>query len=176
MSPASDAEPGSRSFVARIGGFVAGELALVAAVQLLGGPAWVALAVLACCAQIIADFRLAPLLLLGPAVGWAAWHHVSGNRELFFPYGMFLAAHAAGQFAARSRAAAGLAGGTIVAAFLVIRALQRATPGVLAVESVVATVILAAVVVVQPAAARRPAAALLVAALASLAAYLGLAL
>lgn len=176
MAPAPDAGTLPRSLLARVGGFVAGELALVAALHLLGGPAWVALGVLVCCGQVVADFRVAPLALLAPAVGWAAWHHVSGNRELFFPYAMSLAAHAAGQFAARGRTAAGVAGGTIVAAFLLVRALQRATAGVLAVESVVAAVILAVVVAVQPAADRRPAAALLVAALASLTAYLGLSL
>lgn len=164
------------SVLPRVAGFIVLELAFLGAVQWLGGPPWVALGVLACCGQILADFRAAALLLLGPAVGWAAAHHVSGDRELFFPYAMFLAAHVAGQFAARGRAAAALGGGGIVAAFLAVRVLQRAGPRVLAVEFVVAAAILGAVVAVRAAAVTRPGAATLVAVLASLAAFLGLAL
>ena len=164
------------SILPRTAGFIALELAFLGAVQWLGGPPWVALGVLACCGQILADFRVAPLVLLVPAVGWAAAHHVSGDRELFFPYAMFLAAHVAGQFAARGRAAAALGGGALVAAFLVVRVLQRAGPRVLAVELVVAAVILGAVVAVRASAATRPGAATLAAVLASGAAFLGLAL
>lgn len=161
---------------ARAAGFIVLELAFLAAAHVLGGPTWVALGVVACVAQACAEFRAAALVPLFPAIFWAAAHRVTGDRELFFPFAMFLSAHAAGQFAARGRPAAGLAGGAIVAAFLAIRTAQRATLGVLAVELAVAFVILAAVVAIGPAAARRPAAAVAVSVLASLAAYLGLAL
>jgi len=167
--------------------FIAVELAFLAAAHFLGGPPWVALGVLALVGQVAADFRLRPLLGLLPAVGWLVAHQVTGNRELFFPYAMALAAHLAGQFAGRfpgwftarftgrGRGAAALAGGLTVAAFLVIRGLQAATPRVLAVETAVAAVILALTVAVLPAAARRPGGLVALTALASLLAYVGLA-
>jgi len=155
--------------------FIAAEVAFLAAAHLLGGPPWVALGVLAFAGQVVADFRLGPLLGLLPAAGWMVAHQLTGNRELFFPYAMALAAHLAGQFAGRGRLAAALAGGLVAAAFLGIRILQAATAKVLAVELAVAAAILAVVVAVLPA-ATRPWGALVVTILASLAAFLGLAL
>jgi len=161
--------------------FIAVELAFLAAAHFLGGPPWVALGVLALVGQVAADFRLRPLLGLLPAAGWLVAHQLTGNRELFFPYAMALAAHLAGQFAGRfpsrfaGRGAAALASGLVVAAFLAIRALQAATPRVLAVETAVAAVILALTVAVLPAAARRPGGLVALTALASLLAYAGLA-
>lgn len=156
--------------------FVGLELALLAAAHLLGGPPWVGLGILACVLQAVADFRVGPLVGVAPALGWAAAHHLTGNRELFFPFAIYLAAHAAGQFAGRGRPAATVAGGIVVAAFLAIRLLQSASGRVLAVEAAVAAAILAATVAVLPLVPRRPWAVAVVAALASLAAYAGLAL
>lgn len=159
-----------------VAAFIAAELAFLAAAHLLGGPPWVALGVLAFAGQVVANFRLGPLLGLLPAAGWMVAHQLTGNRELFFPYAMALAAHLAGQFAGRGRLAAALAGGLAAAAFLGIRILQAATAKVLAVELAVAAVILAVVVAVLPVATRRAWGGLAVTALASLAAFLGLAL
>lgn len=156
-------------------GFVASQLAFLAAVHVLGGPPWVALGTIACIAQVIADFRLVALAGILPALFWPVTHHFSGDRELFFPYAMHLAAHVVGQFGGRGRLPAATAGVVVVTAFLAIRRLERAGPRVLAVEAAVAAVILAAVVAVRPVAARRPWMATLVAALAAAAAYVGLA-
>lgn len=156
--------------------FMALELAFLVAAHLLGGPPWVALGVLAVIGQIVADFRLRPLLGLVPAAGWMAAHHLSGNRELFFPYAMTLATHLAGQFVDRGRGAAAVAGGLLVAAFLAIRVMQDATARVLAVEAAVAAAILALAVAVLPAAARRPWGLVAAAIMASLLASAGLAL
>jgi len=156
--------------------FIATEVAFLAVAHVFGGPAWVGLGVLACIAQVAADFRLPPLLGLVPALGWVAAHHATGNRELFFPYAMYLAAHVAGQCARRGWPAAFSAGAVVVAAFLAIRGFQGATSRVLAVELAVAGAILAAVVVAVMTAAKRPWAKAVVAVLASLAAYAGLAL
>lgn len=169
FKPTRDARP-------TVAAFMACELAFLATAHALGGPPWVALGVLACVAQIAADFRVRSLLGIVPALGWAVAHHLSGDRELFFPYAMHLAAHVAGQFHARGRLVGAAAGGTIVAGFLAIRAMQRATPRVLAVEAAVAAAILAAVVAVRPVAARRPWVAAAVSVAAAVAAYLGLAL
>jgi len=157
--------------------FVTVELVFLVAAHFLGGPPWVALGVLALVGQVAADFRLRPLLGLLPAVGWLVAHQLTGNRELFFPYAMALAAHLAGQFAGRfaGRNAAAMAGGLVVAAFLAIRALQAATPRVLAVETAVAAVILALTVAAMPLAARRRWGLVALTAIASLLAYAGLA-
>jgi len=156
--------------------FIVAELIFLVAAHLLGGPPWVALGVLAFAGQVVNDFRLAPLMGFLPAAGWMVAHQLTGNRELFFPYAMALAAHIASQFVGHGRVAAAVAGGLVVAAFLGIRILQAATARVLAVELAVAAVILAAVVAVLPAALKRPWGAVAVTILASLAAFLGLAL
>ena len=157
-------------------GFIAIELAFLAAVHFLGGPPWVALAVLTFFGQVIADFRLAPLFGLTPAILWAAAHFLTDNRELFFPYAMTLAVHLAGQFATRGRPAVAVAGGLVAAAFLAIRVMQAATLRVLGVEAAVTMVILVAAVAALPRVADRPWAKAAVTALASLAAFAGLAL
>jgi hypothetical protein len=166
-------DPAARPPVAA---FIAAELAFLAAAHFLGGPPWVALGVLAFAGQVVADFRLGPLVGLVPAAGWMAAHQLTGNRELFFPYAMALAAHLACQFGGRGRAAAALTGGLIAAAFLATRVMQAATAKVLAVELAVAAVILAATVAVPPAVAEQPRGAVVVTTLASLLAFAGLAL
>jgi predicted GNAT family N-acyltransferase len=157
-------------------GFIAAQLAFLAAAHVLGGPPWVALGVLAFAGQIAAEFRLRPLVGLAPAGFWMAAHQLTGDRDLFFPYAMALAAHLAGQFFGRGRVAAAAAGGLVVAAFLAIRVGQAATAKVLAVEAAVAAAILAVTVAVLPAAVNRPWGAVIVTAIASLLAYAGLAL
>ena len=156
--------------------FIVVELTFLAVAHGLGGPPWVALGVATCIAQVFADFRLGPLLGIVPALGWVAAAHATGNRELFFPYAMFLAAHVASQFGARGRWAAAIAGAGLVAMFLGIRVLQHAPASVLAVELAVAAAILAAVVFVVMKAAQRTPGTVAVAAVASFAAYAGLAL
>ena len=156
--------------------FIAVELTFLAAVHLLGGPPWVALGVLTLAGQVASDFRLRPLVGLLPAACWLVAHQLTGNRELFFPYAMALAAHLAGQFASRGRVSAAAAGGLVTAVFLAIRVGQAATATVLAVEAGVAAAILALTVAVLPAAVKQPCGAVIVAAIASLLAYAGLAL
>lgn len=76
---------------------------------------------LAFAGQVVAAFRLKTLVGFLPAVGWMVAHQLTGNRKLFFPYAMALAAHLACLFSGRGRAAAALAGGLIAAALLAIR-------------------------------------------------------
>jgi len=156
--------------------FIAVELAFLAAAHRLGGPPWVALGVLSLVGQVIADFRLRPLVGLLPAAGWLLAYQLTGNRELFFPYAIALAVHLAGQFTGRGWIAAASAGGLVMAGFFAIRVGQAATAKVLAVEAGVAAAIFAASVAVLPAAAKRPWGRVIVAAIASLVAYAGLAL
>jgi predicted GNAT family N-acyltransferase len=155
--------------------FILAELAFLAAAHVFGGPAWVALGVLAMIGQVAADFRVRPLAGLLPAAGWLAAHFLTGNRELFFPYALALAAHLAGQFVDRGRPRAAAAGALVAVGFLGIRVMQAASAGVLAVEAAVAAAILAAAVAALPAAARRPWGPAALTAIASLLAYAGLA-
>jgi predicted GNAT family N-acyltransferase len=173
--------------------FILAELIFLAAAHRLGGPAWVALGVLVMVGQIAGDFRLRPLVGLLPAGAWMVAHRLTGDRELFFPFAMALAAHLAGQFLppgrgpapspARCRPICGrkairslLAGGLVGAAFLGIRVMQAATLPVLAVEAAVAAGILVLVVAALPMAAERTWGLLAITAAASLVAYAGLAL
>lgn len=155
--------------------FIATEVVFLAAAQFMGGPPWVLLGAVACGAQVVADFRMLPLTGLLPAAGWLTAHQLTGNRELFFPYAIALAAHLAGQFIGRGRGAAALAGGLPIAMFLAIRIVQSATVPVLAVELAVAAAIHLLAVAALPGAAGLPGGRLAVTATASLLAYAGLA-
>ena len=101
-------------------------------------------------AQTLGGIRIESLALMVPSLAWLALSHATGNRELFFPYTMYLASCVAlwdSQRATQRAAWLGpLGGATIVTAFMVIRILQQATLRVLAVEFVVAAAILALVV------------------------------
>jgi hypothetical protein len=160
-------------------GFMVAEVAFLLAVHLLGGVAWVGLGLLAVLGQIVTSLRVAAIAVLLPAVAWAVAHRLTGNRELFFPYAMALATEAAGRCAGRlpgrPRLAAALGGALMVAAFLGVRLAQAAGGQVLAVEAAVAAVILAGVAAVSPLTGTLWTK-IATAAVASLAAYAGLAL
>lgn len=160
-------------------GFMVAEVVFLLAVHLLGGVAWVGLGLLAVLGQILTNFRVTAIAGLLPAVAWALAHGLTGNRELFFPYAMALAAEAtgrcAGRFPGRPRLAAALGGSLVVVAFLGVRLVQGAGGQVLAVEAAVAVVILAIAAAVSPLAGTAWMR-IATAAVASLAAYAGLAL
>ncbi len=156
-------------------GFLAVQVVVLAAAHAFGGPPWVILGVLACLGQIMADFRLASLLPLVPALLWAFAQAATGNRELFFPYAIYLAAHVVVTLWPRGFARAAAAGAGLVGAFLLIRLLQRATPGVLAVEAAVAASILMATLGAAVVGGHRLWGRWLIPLAASLAAYAGLA-
>jgi hypothetical protein len=99
---------------------------------------------------------------------------VSGDRELFFPFAMYLASHVALGFSQRNIWLASLGGGGIVAAFMTIRVLQNATFRVLAVELVVAVAILAVALVAHAWSRKQAASDALIVAGASLLAYVSL--
>jgi len=130
----------------RAAAFIAFELAFLALAHLLGGPAWTVLGVMACVAQAIGGLRPAALATLVPALAWAVAAQTTGNRELYFPFAMYLAAVTAALPLATQRLGSLAAGGAVVATFLAIRWLQAATPRVLTVEAVAAVVVLVAAV------------------------------
>ncbi len=124
------------------------EAAFLGAGFLLAGPPATLLCMLAVWAQLLVDGRVASLWLLLPSLGWLGLSAASGNRELFFPFAMYLAGFVALRLGSRGRWQAWLGGAAVVAAFLAIRVMQAATWPVLFVEAVAAAVILAAMVVV----------------------------
>lgn len=130
----------------RVAAFIVVEVAMLAVAHAFGGPAWAAVTAVACVAHVIAGFQPAALVAALPAVGWLAAARLTGNRELFFPYSMLLAASAL-LAAPAARSAAGMAAaGGVVAAFLAARVAQQATGRVLAIEVAAAGVVLAAAV------------------------------
>ena len=130
----------------RAAAFIAVELAFLALAHLLGGPPWTVLGVIACVAQATGGPRPAALAVLVPVLAWAVAAKTTGNRELYFPFAMHLAAVTAAIPQATHQLGSLAAGGAVVVTFLVIRWLQAATPRVLAVEAVAAAVVLVAAV------------------------------
>ena len=82
------------------------------------------------------------LAVLYPGLAWLAASRLTGNRELFFPYAMVLAAAVAVLLPRHRFYPAAIGGGVLVAAFLAIRIYQGAGGRVLAVESAAAVAIL----------------------------------
>lgn len=121
----------------------------MAVAHVAGGPPWTVVAAIAFAVLGVFGRRQdgrwqEPVWLILPSLGWLAAFRLTGDRELFFPFTMYLAAHAALTVGGRGLIPASAAGGLIVLVFLVIRVLQAATPRVLAVETVAAVAILAA--------------------------------
>jgi len=127
--------------------FAFASLLLVAAAQILGGPQWAALCLIALVAQVWTDRRPVNLALIACSLIWLVLSRVTGRRDLFFPYTMSLASLVFLQLADRNFWA-GVAGGVIsLTAFFVVRIQQLATARVLVVEFIVATAILEFVMV-----------------------------
>lgn len=157
-------------------GFIAVELAYLTAAHAWGGPPWTVVGMLAFVAPLVTGLRRASLVLLVPSLAWLVLFRVTGNRELFFPFAMYVAAFLAVSLTQRDARLGAAGGGFVVATFLVIRILQGATVPVLVVECVVAAAILAAVVAARATLRRQPVSDAAIVAGASLLAYAGLAL
>lgn len=159
--------------------FIAMELVFLWAAHRFGGPPWAVLGAIAIFAQLAGGVRIASLAVAAPSLAWLALSNATGNRELYFPYAMYLAGCAAVSAADRAVWLGPVGGGVVVAAFVVIRMLQQATVRVLAVECAVAVAILALVLATrgrQPRSLSHPAWHATLATAASLLAYAGLAI
>ncbi len=158
-------------------GFALSSLVLLAIAFAFGGWTWTLLCLLGVASQIRAQpGSLRLLAAIGPSLLWLALSRWSGNRELFFPFTMYLAAHAALPVAGRTLYRAATGGALIVTVFAFIRILQMATTRILVVELVVAAAILALAIIVCRTGPQNTAARTAIAALASLMAYAGLAI
>jgi hypothetical protein len=123
---------------------------------MFGGPPWTVIGAIAIVAMTLGGARIGSLALMVPSLVWLGLSYSTGNRELYFPYTMYLAGCVALRIAPASRWIGPVGGAAIVAAFMVIRVLQQATVRVLAVEFVVAAVILACVVAARALGRRYP--------------------
>lgn len=139
-----------------VAAFLAIEAVILALAAGIGGPPWAAIAAVACVAHLPGGMLPAVLAPALPALAWLGASVLTGNRELFFPYTMHLAAAAFLAVGGWPRGV--LAGGAVIAAFMIVRVLQTAPPRVLAVELAAAVAVLAAVAAAQSRfLARRPA-------------------
>jgi len=127
--------------------FIIVELLFLAVAHCFGGPPWAVIGALAVVLLALGGVRIESLALMVPSLAWLGLSHATGNRELFFPYTMYLASCVALRNSQRASWLGPLGGAAIVATFMVIRILQQATVRVLVVEFVVAAAILALVVV-----------------------------
>ena len=127
--------------------FIVVELIFLAVAHCFGGPPWAVIGALAVVLLALGGIRIESLALMVPSLAWLGLSHATGNRELFFPYTMYLASCVALRATERTPWLGPLGGAAIVALFMVIRILQQATLRVLVVEFVVAAAILALVVV-----------------------------
>jgi len=122
--------------------FVSAALAVFFTALFAGGQPWAVILLLILVVHAFTDRRLAGLAVVVPAFGWLALFRLTGNRELFFPFSMYLAAHVTLLLDRRSLQQGAMGGIAVVVAFLAVRCFQRATGPVLAVELVVAAGIL----------------------------------
>ena len=135
--------------------FIVVELIFLAVAHCFGGPPWAVIGALAVVLLTLGGIRIESLAVMVPSLAWLSLSHATGNRELFFPYTMYLASCVALRATERTPWLGPLGGAAIVALFMVIRILQQATVRVLVVEFVVATAILALVVVASSWSRRR---------------------
>ena len=150
--------------------------ALLTAAGILGGLPAGLLCAIALAAQCSSNCPAGGWGLIGGSLSWLVLAQVTHNRELFFPYTMLLAAVACVHLCGRRLLIGSLAGGTVLAAFFILRILQKATAKVLLVEFIVAVAILAAVIVVSSKSTRTASIRAAIAVAASLLAYLSLSL
>jgi hypothetical protein len=160
----------------RSAAFLLAEAAFLAVAHVFGGPSWTILGGLAFFGRIVSGVRQPPLAVLLAALLWLGASRATGSREYFFPYSMHLAACVAVAFGQRSAWLGGLGGLVVAAAFMLVRVLEQATPRVLFVEGLVATLILVAVVCMATKLRGRPGAAVAIVAGAAALACAGLAL
>lgn len=156
--------------------FIVVEAAFLALAHLLGGPPWTVVGGVAILTLMLGGIRTGSLALMVPGLVWLVLSHVTGNRELFFPYSMYLASCVMVSVAERASLLGPIAGGLVVAVFMAIRILQQATIRVLAVELAVAAAILTLAIAARSWSRRHDGWDLAIVAASSLLAYASLAL
>jgi glucose-6-phosphate-specific signal transduction histidine kinase len=144
--------------------------------KLFGGVPWLVIASLGLAAHYDAGRKWFDAALLAGGLVWLVAFHLTDNRQLFFPFSMYLALYVASLLTERSAWVATGCGALVVMTFMAIRVLQYATARVLKVELLAAVAILAVFELIYLIGPRKPPARSLVVLFASLAAVAALAL
>lgn len=118
--------------------FLVTEVGFLSGLGFWGGPAWVCIFVPVLLVEIFCGSQTRSLGMLMPAGLWLVLCRFTGNRELFFPYAMYVMAFMMSRLWERGRGTAIMGGLFCGGLFLFIRRLQNATMSVLLVEGVVA--------------------------------------
>ena len=156
--------------------FLVGEVALLLVAQAVGGAPWTLVALVAIVTLSLSGPDVESLACAASALIWLGAFHATGDRELFFPYSMHLAAAAICRTVGRGATAAIVAGAAVAAAFLGVRVWQQASAQVLAVECAVVAAIVGVAVLLRERLPRTRANQAAIIAAAAVAAYAGLAL
>jgi hypothetical protein len=121
--------------------FLVGEVALLLVAQAVGGAPWTLVAMVAVVTLSLSGPDVESLACAASALIWLVAFHVTGDRELFFPYSMHLAAATICRTGGHGATAAIVAGAAVAATFLGVRVWQQASAQVLAVECAVVAAI-----------------------------------
>lgn len=156
--------------------FLVGEVALLLVTQAVGGPPWTVVMLVTLVALSLAGPRIESLGYAASSLVWLGAVHVTGDRELFFPYAMQLAATAICRGGDRGATAAIVSGAAVAAVFLGVRVWQQANAQVLAVECAVVAAIIGGAVFLRGRLPGSPGTHAALVAAAAVAAYAGLAL
>ena len=149
--------------------------ALLAITLLLGGRPWAVVCLVALVIQVLTQPQNAKTIVgIAPCILWLFFFRCTGNRELFFPFSMYLASYAGLLMAGRILPLGILTGGIVLAAFASVRVMQLAPKDVLGVELAVACAIMTLVLAAYNTSPRNTAARLVISVLASLLAYAAL--
>ena len=138
MNTTSEQTPRQRQPSVEKVAFLVTEVGFLSALAVWGGPAWVGVVVPAIFIEFYCGSQLRSLGMLIPAGIWLVLCTLTGNRELFFPYAMYVMAFMVLRLWKRGQSTAIMGGLFCGGLFLFIRWLQNATMNVLLVEGVVA--------------------------------------
>ena len=142
MSAEADKTYKNSPFVFHKTGFLLLEGVFLLGLAFWGGPVWISIVVPALLIEVYCGSQLHSLGMLIPCSAWLVLSNVTGNRELYFPFAMYVMAFMVSRLWEKGRRVAALGGFLCGGFFLTIRWLQQASMSVLFVEGVVAAGIL----------------------------------
>jgi hypothetical protein len=151
-------------------------IVLMSICHFLGGHPWTFLFSIALVSLGFTNLNIKQFGLLGCSLIWLVMYRVSGQRELFFPFAMFLATYVAVFLSVRHFWMGFFGGLVVVWCFIAIRFYQFATFRVLVIELIVATAIVACSLIAKSFAPKTLASFACIVAIASLVAYCCLAI
>ena len=138
MNTKSERAPRQRKPAVVKAAFLITEVGFLSALAVWGGPAWEGVVVPAIFIEVYCGSQLRSFGMLMPAGIWLVLCTLTGNRELFFPFAMYVMAFMVSRLWERGPGVAAMGGFFCGILFLFIRWLQSATTNVLLVEGVVA--------------------------------------